>query len=32
MPTYKYCCRNCGEPFEVVQSFADDPLTECSAC
>jgi putative FmdB family regulatory protein len=32
MPTYEYRCRNCGEPLEVVQSFTDDPLTECPAC
>ena len=32
MPTYEYRCRECGEPLEVVQSFSDDPLTECPAC
>lgn len=32
MPTYEYRCKDCGEPLEVVQSFADDPLTECPAC
>jgi putative FmdB family regulatory protein len=32
MPTYEYRCRECGEHLEVVQSFADDPLTECPAC
>jgi putative FmdB family regulatory protein len=32
MPTYEYRCRNCGEPLEVVQSFTDNPLTECPAC
>ena len=32
MPTYEYRCRSCGEPLEVVQSFSDDPLTECPAC
>jgi putative FmdB family regulatory protein len=32
MPMYEYRCRNCGEPLEVVQSFTDDPLTECPAC
>jgi putative FmdB family regulatory protein len=32
MPRYEYRCRNCGEPLEVVQSFTDDPLTECPAC
>ena len=32
MPTYEYACRNCGEHLEVVQSFSDDPLTECPHC
>jgi putative FmdB family regulatory protein len=32
MPTYEYACRNCGEHLEVVQSFKDEPLTECPNC
>ena len=32
MPTYEYACRACSERLEVVQSFSDDPLTECPAC
>lgn len=32
MPTYEYACRSCGEHLEIVQSFADAPLTECPAC
>jgi putative FmdB family regulatory protein len=32
MPTYEYACRSCGEHIEVVQSFTDDPLTECPRC
>jgi len=32
MPTYEYRCRNCGHEFEAVQSFTDDPLTECPRC
>ena len=32
MPTYEYKCRDCGETLEVVQSFTDDPLTECPNC
>ena len=32
MPTYEYACRSCGEHLEVVQSFKDEPLTECPAC
>jgi putative FmdB family regulatory protein len=32
MPTYEYACRSCGQHLEVVQSFRDDPLTECPNC
>jgi putative FmdB family regulatory protein len=32
VPTYEYACKQCGEHLEVVQSFRDDPLTECPAC
>lgn len=32
MPTYEYSCSQCGEHVEVVQSFHDDPLTECALC
>lgn len=32
MPTYEYRCSSCGERLEVVQSFSDNPLTECPAC
>jgi len=32
MPTYEYRCNKCGEHLEVVQSFSDDPLTECPNC
>jgi putative FmdB family regulatory protein len=32
MPTYEYRCTNCDEHLEVVQSFSDDPLTECPKC
>jgi len=32
VPTYEYRCKSCGEELEVVQSFTDDPLTECPAC
>ena len=32
MPTYEYACRDCGSHLEVVQSFSDDPLTECPTC
>ncbi len=32
MPTYEYRCKSCDHEFEVVQSFADDALTECPEC
>jgi putative FmdB family regulatory protein len=32
MPTYTYHCDSCGQGFETVQRFADDPLTECPQC
>ena len=34
MPTYQYACTNPKgkHQFEVVQSFTDDPLTECTVC
>ena len=32
MPTYEYACKDCGSHLEVVQSFKDDPLTECPNC
>jgi putative FmdB family regulatory protein len=32
MPTYEYACKACDEHLEVVQSFKDDPLTECPNC
>jgi putative FmdB family regulatory protein len=32
MPTYEYACRSCDEHVEVVQSFKDEPLTECPSC
>jgi putative FmdB family regulatory protein len=32
MPTYEYACKSCAEHLEVVQSFKDEPLTECPSC
>ncbi len=32
MPTYQYQCTECGSALEVIQSFADDTLTECPEC
>lgn len=34
MPTYQYACTNpeCGNRFELVQSFTDPSATECPVC
>ena len=32
MPTYQYTCTTCDHELEAVQSFTDDPLTECPEC
>jgi len=32
MPLYEYECDVCGERFEVIQKFSDDPLTVCRLC
>lgn len=32
MPTYEYVCKNCGESFDVHQSFSDKPLKKHDAC
>ena len=32
MPTYSYACTECGNRFDVVQAFTDDPLTTCQQC
>jgi putative FmdB family regulatory protein len=32
MPTYAYRGSQCGHEFEVRQSFAEDPITECVDC
>ena len=32
MPLYEYKCDNCGEVFEVMQKFADEPLTVHDKC
>ena len=29
MPTYEYRCQQCATEFQIRQSFADDPLTDC---
>jgi putative FmdB family regulatory protein len=32
VPTYQYACTACGHQMEAVQSFTDEPLTECPEC
>jgi putative FmdB family regulatory protein len=32
MPMYEYKCEKCGQVFEVIQRFSDDPLKTHEAC
>jgi putative FmdB family regulatory protein len=32
MPLYEYKCASCGKKFEVIQKFADEPLTVHPDC
>jgi putative FmdB family regulatory protein len=32
MPIYEYRCPDCGHEFECIQSFRDDPITDCPEC
>ena len=32
MPLYEYLCDTCGEKFEVMQKFADQPLSTHDKC
>jgi putative FmdB family regulatory protein len=32
LPTYEYACTACGHRLEAVQSFTDDPLSQCPDC
>jgi putative FmdB family regulatory protein len=32
VPRYDYACAQCDHRFEAVQSFSDEPLTECPVC
>jgi putative FmdB family regulatory protein len=32
VPTYSYACTECGNRFDAVQAFTDDPLTSCPKC
>jgi putative FmdB family regulatory protein len=32
MPLYEYRCHGCGETFEVIQKFSDEPLSHHEGC
>jgi putative FmdB family regulatory protein len=32
MPLYEYRCEKCGDQFEVMQKFSDEPLTRHEKC
>ncbi len=32
MPIYEYGCTACGDRFEIMQRFSDDPLVKCTKC
>lgn len=32
MPLYEYKCEKCGDTFEVMQKFSDEPLTTHEKC
>ncbi len=32
MPLYEYECEACGQRFEVIRKFSDEPLAICEAC
>lgn len=32
MPIYDYKCSNCGQEFELIQKFSDEPKTKCPNC
>jgi putative FmdB family regulatory protein len=32
VPTYQYACTACGHQLDAVQSFTDEPLSECPEC
>ena len=32
MPIYEYQCHGCGQKFEVIQKFSDEPLTTHEVC
>jgi len=32
VPIYEYRCDECGDTFEVLQKFSDDPVATCKLC
>jgi len=32
MPLYTYRCSDCGNEFDLRQSFSDDPIRTCTVC
>ncbi|MGH9452397.1 MAG: FmdB family zinc ribbon protein [Terriglobia bacterium] len=32
MPLYEYRCKKCGQHFEKIQKFSDEPFSVCSEC
>lgn len=32
MPIYEYACKACGHTFDALQSFKEEPLTDCPVC
>ncbi len=32
MPLYEYQCERCGDKFEIIQKFSDQPLTTHEGC
>ena len=32
MPLYEYKCQGCGQVFEIIQRFSDEPLSTHEAC
>ena len=32
MPMYEYECGDCGDRFELIQKFSDEPVSTCPSC
>ena len=32
MPMYEYKCGDCGNRFELIQKFSDEPVSTCPSC